>query len=109
MMCIHFRQLFKSGPVIVTTRSDVAETRAAAAAGVVPTGYAPGISALPPSFGESLTDETPELSTICLILVPPFPIIIPQQGVGTRMRTTKENPGTIAAWLGSCKGYMGSW
>jgi hypothetical protein len=44
-------------------------------------------------FEDSRTAETPEESTICLMLVPPFPMIIPQHGTGTRIRTTNENPG----------------
>mmetsp|Transcript_7735 Transcript_7735/g.8838 ORF Transcript_7735/g.8838 Transcript_7735/m.8838 type:complete len:94 (+) Transcript_7735:1030-1311(+) len=92
-MCVHVKQLLRSGPVIVTIRSAVAETSAATLTRVDP--VEKDESDPPTSFGDSLTEDTPESSTNCFIFEPPFPMIIPQQGTGTRIRTTKENPGII--------------
>mmetsp|Transcript_9018 Transcript_9018/g.12833 ORF Transcript_9018/g.12833 Transcript_9018/m.12833 type:complete len:116 (-) Transcript_9018:454-801(-) len=83
MMNMHLMQLSRSGPVIVTARSEVADIIAAAAVA----------SALVPSFGDNLTADTPDDSTMCLTFVPPLPIIIPQQGTGTTSRTTNAKVG----------------
>jgi hypothetical protein len=81
----HFKQLSIDDPVSVTTRSDVPETTTAE-----------GDLGSSLSFGDNLTDDTPDASSICLMLVPPFPIIIPQHEFGTSSRTTKSNPGLSA-------------
>jgi hypothetical protein len=86
MMKLQVMQLFRSGPVTVTTLSDVADARAS---------LVPNESMLVawPSFGDKRTDDTPEASTICFIFEPLFPIIMPQLGEGTKIRTTKLKPG----------------
>jgi hypothetical protein len=82
MIKLHVMQLFRSGPVTVTTLSAVADASAALVL---------NDSALvsEPSLGDKRTDDTPEASTICLILEPPFPIIMPQLEDGTKIRITK--------------------
>ena len=75
------KQLSIVGPVSVTTRSDVPDTTAA-----------DGEVGSELSLGDSRTDETPDASSICLMLDPALPIIIPQLELGTNKRTTKSNP-----------------
>jgi hypothetical protein len=77
-----FKQLSIVGPVSVTTLSEVPETT-----------VAEGEIRSELSFGDSRTDETPDVSSMCLIFDPALPIIIPQLEVGTNNRTTKSNPG----------------
>jgi hypothetical protein len=81
----HEMQQFRSDPEMVTILSEVADARAA----LVPE---ESVLESKPSFGDSRTEETPDASTISLMFEPPFPIIIPQLGDGTKILTTKEKP-----------------
>lgn len=85
-----FKQLSSVGPVNVTTLSDVPETAAP-----------DGEPASELSLGDSLTEDTPDASSMCLIFDPALPIIIPQLELGTNNRTTNSNPGV---GLSSCFG-----
>ena len=44
------------------------------------------------SLGDKRTDDTPDVSCICLMFEPALPIIIPQLELGTKTRTTKSKP-----------------
>ena len=49
----------------------------------------------PSSFGESLMDVTPDVSSKNFMLEPALPIIIPQLETGTNNRVTKSNTGML--------------
>lgn len=72
---VHRTTLVRLGPVMVTTRSDVAARTASF------------------SFGDSRIDVTPDDSAMDFTLDPPLPMSIPQLGVGTSKRITKAKHG----------------
>jgi len=87
-------QRFKSGPETVTIRSDVADTAAAAAEGspddTIELMFPPTVTPTSVvSLGERRMEDTPDASAIDLMFDPPRPMSIPQQGVGTSIRTEK--------------------
>lgn len=91
---IQLTQLSSVGPVSVTTLSSVPDLTATVAGCACACDDCSGLS-----FGDSRTDVTPEDSSMCLMLTPPFPMIIPQLELGTNNRTTKSNPAADPAVL----------